>query len=82
MLQKKRKVMEKSRVKEKVATKSLSKRPKAKIKRTQKNKRGFGTGMSDRHFVRIQPRKTTPKLPSRGSPTQVTLDCTLTFSLG
>lgn len=47
----------------------------------QRDKRGFGRGLSDGHFVHLQSRKTTPKLPLRGTPTLVTLQCTLTFSL-
>lgn len=48
---------------------------------TQRDKRGFGRGLSDRHLVHIQSSKMTPKLPSRGTSTPVTSGYTLTLSL-
>lgn len=59
----------------------LLKHTTGKRKDTQRDKRGFGRGLSDRHFVHIKPGKTTPKLPLRGTPTPVTSGYTLTLSL-
>lgn len=58
----------------------LLKRTVGKKTGTQRDKRGFGRGLSDRHFVHIQSRKTTPRPPSRGTPTPVTLGYALTLS--